>query len=202
MSTPTPAGVSAVVFGRPAGELADAELESQGTQAHATRNWVFLHGTAEQFARHTSRMLELEQEYLRRHPHRTWQGSGGAATDHRDEAAALRSALRAIVAQLESLAAEPPALATGARAGTDPVRRVLAVVAEADGGRLHKLEVHQAAREAGLDRAALAGLYTGDPPLLVADKQERVLTEAGRLWLRQPGNGGRDSDVDSEDQQH
>lgn len=66
--------------GRPVEELTDEELETQGTQAHRTRNWVFLHGTAEQFANHTVRMLALEQEYLRRHPKRTWQGSGGAAT--------------------------------------------------------------------------------------------------------------------------
>ena len=64
-------------MGVPAQELSDAELAQQGTQAHASRNWVFLHGTVEQFRRHTERMLELEQEYLRRFPKRTWQGSGG-----------------------------------------------------------------------------------------------------------------------------
>ena len=42
------------VLGRPAAELTDEELEQQGTQAHATRNWVFLHGSAEQFARSTN----------------------------------------------------------------------------------------------------------------------------------------------------
>ena len=36
--------------GRPAAELTDDELEQQGTHAHATRNWVFLHGTASQYA--------------------------------------------------------------------------------------------------------------------------------------------------------
>jgi Family of unknown function (DUF6158) len=64
--------------GRPASELTDEELERQGKSAHDTRNWVSLHGTAEQFATHTTRMMELEQEYLRRHPKRTWQGTGGA----------------------------------------------------------------------------------------------------------------------------
>ena len=68
-------------LGRPARELSDEELERQGKSAHDTRNWVFLHGTAEQFATHTARMLELEQEYLRRHPKRTWQGTGGAPSD-------------------------------------------------------------------------------------------------------------------------
>jgi hypothetical protein len=48
--------------GRPVEELTDEELEAQGTQAHETRNWVFLHGSAEQFTNHTARMLALEQE--------------------------------------------------------------------------------------------------------------------------------------------
>ncbi len=61
--------------GVPAAELSDEDLEHQGTQVHQTRNWVFLHGTAEQFQTHTERMFELEQEYLRRHPKRTWQGT-------------------------------------------------------------------------------------------------------------------------------
>jgi len=50
-------------LGRPAAELSDDELEQQGRNAHETRNWVFLHGTAEQFATHTARMLELEERY-------------------------------------------------------------------------------------------------------------------------------------------
>ena len=141
-----------VVRGKPATELSDEELASQGKQLHDTRNWMFLHGTAAQFARHTERMLELEAEYVRRFPRRTWQGSGGAS--------------------------EEPVVPAA-----DPVAAVLARVAEAPGGRLHKLEVHQAAREAGLDRAALARLYTADPPLLTADRQDRVLTDAGRARL-------------------
>jgi GNAT superfamily N-acetyltransferase len=129
----------------PTTDLDDAELEAQGAQAHATRNWVFLHGTAEQLAHHTERMLALEQEYVRRHPRRTWQGveQGPGST--------------------------PPA---------DPVRAVLQAVAAA-GGRLHKLEVHQAARAAGLPRAALAELY--GQGLLTTDGPDRVLTGAGRV---------------------
>lgn len=138
--------------GRPAKELSDEELEQQGTQAHAMRNWVFLHGTAEQFATHTARMLELEQEYLRRHPHRTWQGSGGAAGQ---QAAPV----------------------------DDPELALLQRIADAPGGRMHKLEVHQAAREVGLERAALAKLYTGEPKLLSTDQHDRVITEAGRARL-------------------
>jgi hypothetical protein len=138
-------------LGRPASELTDSELEQQGTNAHATRNWVFLHGTAEQFATHTSRMLELEQEYLRRYPKRTWQGSGGAAD-------------------------VSPSY-------DDPAAELLRRLAAAPGGRLHKLEVHQLAREVGLDRATLAKLYTADPPLLTTEQQDRVITDAGRDWL-------------------
>ncbi|MCW2845708.1 MAG: hypothetical protein JWN22_3624, partial [Nocardioides sp.] len=89
-------------LGRPVQDLTDEELEQQGKNAHDTRNWVFLNGTAEQFATHTSRMLELEQEYLRRHPKRTWQGSGGAS-DQKSDVEVMRTALRGIVAQLEAL---------------------------------------------------------------------------------------------------
>ena len=67
-----------VSTGRPAAELSDEELETQGKQLHDSRNWVFLHGSAAQFETHTQRMLELEQEYLRRFPKRTWQGSEDA----------------------------------------------------------------------------------------------------------------------------
>lgn len=65
-------------YGVPARELTDAELERQGMQARASRHWVFLHGTAEQFGRQSQRMVELEQEYLPRHPQRTRQGRGGS----------------------------------------------------------------------------------------------------------------------------
>jgi hypothetical protein len=75
-----------ITTGRPAADLSDDELETQGKQLHDSRNWVFLHGTAAQFETHTKRMLELEQEYLHRHPKRTWQGSeADAATEHVDD---------------------------------------------------------------------------------------------------------------------
>lgn len=168
-------------LGRPARELTDEELEQQGTNAHATRNWVFLHGTADQFATHTARMLELEQEYLRRHPKRTWQGSGGAATDD-SEVAVLRKALHGIILQLEALLEPPAHDDTGGGSG-DPVLALLSQVAEAPKGRMNKLELHQLAREVGLDRAALARLYNSDPALLKTEKQDRVITEAGRAKL-------------------
>ena len=142
--------------GRPVRELSDEELEQQGKNAHDTRNWVFLNGTAEQFATHTSRMLALEQEYLRRHPQRTWQGSGGAVDER---------------------PSPPPA---------DPAAALLRRVVEAPDGRMHKLEVHQAAREVGLERAALAKLYTAQPQLLVTEQQDRVITDAGREFLNTP----------------
>jgi hypothetical protein len=143
--------------GRPVQELTDEEVEAQGTQAHETRNWVFLHGSAEQFANHTERMLALEQEYLRRHPKRTWQGSGGAATKPTDADEQLG----------------------------DPVRCLLTKVAKT-GGRMHKLELHQAARECGLTREALATMYSKGNQLLVADRCDRVLTDKGREYLGQP----------------
>jgi len=169
--------------GRPVRDLTDEELEQQGKTAHDTRNWVFLNGTAEQFATHTTRMLELEQEYLRRHPKRTWQGSGGAP-DQTSDVDVLKKALRGIVSQLEALLEqEPVADGPPGPEPADPGLALLARVAAQQGGRMHKLEVHQAAREVGLDRSALARMYTADPPLLVTDQHDRVITPAGRERL-------------------
>ncbi|MEP6815279.1 MAG: DUF6158 family protein [Marmoricola sp.] len=172
--------------GRPVRELSDEELEQQGKHAHDTRNWVFLNGTAEQFATHTSRMLELEQEYLRRHPKRTWQGSGGAG-DEKSDIDVLRKALRGIVVQLEALLDhETTADESHVPSGEDPAVALLRRVAESPDGRMHKLEVHQAAREVGLERAALAKLYTAEPKLLATEQQDRVITDAGRDFLGAP----------------
>ena len=141
--------------GRPAADLSDEELETQGKQLHDSRNWVFLHGSAAQFQTHTQRMLELEQEYLRRFPKRTWQGVEEAAN---------------------TAEADPTPV-------EDPARALLQAVEDA-GGRMHKLEVHQLARRFGLPRAELAGLYKDDPNLLATDRQDRVITDAGRERLR------------------
>jgi hypothetical protein len=167
--------------GVPVTELTDAELEAQGTAAHATRNWVFLHGTAEQFRNHTERMLALEQEYLRRFPKRTWQGSGDSATEL-DEATRLRLALRGLGTQIDVLLAGSPEPPPQQDASPEQVRRLLRRVADA-GGRMHKLEVHQVAREVGMSPASLAGLYRGGDPLLATERDERVLTDAGRSQL-------------------
>ena len=182
--------------GLPARDLSDAELERQGTRAHATRNWVFLHGTADQFRHHTERMLELEQEYLRRHPKRTWQGEGGRA-DRRgrtgrgslDRVEQARQMLRTFHAQMDGLLVELAAAIAAADpdgAGAAPggaALRLLERFAAAPGGRLHKLEAHQAARELGLRPVDLAKLYKQEPPLLVTDLSDRVLTEEGRRRL-------------------
>ncbi|MGH3412115.1 MAG: DUF6158 family protein [Marmoricola sp.] len=169
-------------LGRPARELDDEELEQQGRHAHETRNWVFLHGTAEQFANHTTRMLELEQEYLRRYPKRTWQGSGGAATGE-SEVEVLRKALSGVLVQLQALL-EPPVRADGTPGEVvDPAMALLRQVAAAPDGRMNKLEMHQLAREVGLDRTTLARLYNADRPLLRTEKQDRVITDAGRSRL-------------------
>ena len=171
--------------GVPARELSDEELERQGVQAHATRHWVFLHGTAEQFRTHTERMLELEQEYLRRHPQRTWQGSGGdPVAPSRDER--IRDLVQTFSRAMTALLDEAP----GAAAAASPPDRDAAQVAllrrfaEAPDGRLHKLEAHQIARRLSPDSKLVAGLYRQDPPLLAADRDMRVLTTAGRAWLQ------------------
>ena len=171
--------------GLPARELDDAELERQGTYAHATRNWVFLHGTAEQFAHHTERMLDLEQEYLRRHPKRTWQGSTTDGTGTVDEVTRLRTALRGIVTQLEAILEQttPTPSGDGTASGAGGVAELLRAVAATPSGRMHRLELHQTARRCGVPPAELAGLYRQDPALLAADGADRVLTPAGRDWL-------------------
>lgn len=177
MTTPS----TAAQQGRPARELSDDELERQGKAAHDTRNWVFLNGTAEQFATHTARMLELEQEYLRRHPKRTWQGSGGAASEE-SEVDVLVQALRAVAAQVEVVLGQHAARTAGEvrRATTDdPALALLQRVAQRPGHRMHKLELHQVAREVGLDRPALARLYTEEPRMLTTEQSDRVLTDAG-----------------------
>lgn len=137
----------------PARELSDAELEHQGEQAHATRHWVFLYGTAEQFRTRTQRMLQLEQKYLRRHPQRTWQGTGGA--EDQPASSVVRDAKSAL----------------------------LAAFADARDGSLHKLEAHQIARRVAPNARLAADLYKQDPPQLHADGDYRAITEASRAWL-------------------
>ncbi len=173
--------------GVPARELSDEELERQGVHAHAMRHWVFLHGTAEQFRTHTERMLELEQEYLRRHPQRTWQGSGGSERPpSRDERIRdlVQTFSRAVLGLLDEQP-EESAAAAPSRDAEEATAALLRRFAEAPEGRLHKLEAHQIARQLAPDSHLVARLYRSDPPLLQADRDMRVLTDAGRAWLEQ-----------------
>ncbi|MCW2533819.1 MAG: hypothetical protein JWP62_3389 [Blastococcus sp.] len=172
--------------GIPARELSDEELERQGVHAHAMRHWVFLHGTAEQFRTHTERMLELEQEYLRRHPQRTWQGTdGGAGTPSRDDR--IRDLVQTFSRAVTSLLDEEPSPSSpGAEDRRDPEEATAALLrrfADAPDGRLHKLEAHQIARQLTPDSHIVARLYRQDPPLLQAERDMRVITDAGRAWL-------------------
>ena len=177
--------------GIPARELDDEELERQGVHAHAMRHWVFLHGTAEQFRTHTERMLELEQEYLRRHPQRTWQGAGGEADAlSRDDRIRdlVQTFSRAITALLDEAATSAASSGDPRR---DPVQaqvELLRRFTEAPDGRLHKLEAHQIARQIAPDSHLVAQLYRQDPPLLQAERDVRVITEAGRAWLEKQAN--------------
>jgi hypothetical protein len=91
----------------------------------------------------------------------------------------LRKALRGVIIQLEALL-EPPVAQHLDVAGDDAATALLRAIGAAPGGRMNKLEVHQLAREVGLDRAALARLYSVDPPLLRTEQQDRVITDAGR----------------------
>lgn len=171
--------------GVPARELSDAELERQGAQAHLTRNRVFLHGTAEQFRYHTERMLELEQEYLRRHPKRTWQGSEGAEPVDLGEAnkiAQVSSLFESFVAQMRVLLADTPA-EPQANVIAAAAKELLAAFAAAEDGRMHKLEAHQKARELGASPGEVAALYRHEPPLLATAGGYRVITDAGRESL-------------------
>jgi Family of unknown function (DUF6158) len=172
-------------MGVPVQELSDDELERQGVRAHTTRHWVFLHGTAEQFRTHTQRMLELEDEYLRRHPQRTWQGSGGgdgaAVAPARD--ARIRDLVQTLTAEVLSLLGDTPATATSAADPAAEEAELLTAFAAAPDGRLHKLAAHQVARRMGARPDAVASLYKHDPPLLQAEGDARVITDYGRAWL-------------------
>jgi hypothetical protein len=135
-------------YGVPAAQLSDEELERQGAYAHATRNWAFQHATDEQFQRHTLRMLELEQEYLRRHPKPSVQGDRGVVVD---DAARLRKALRGLIVQLEALLDEDSGQV--AVALPPPPSASAAMMANGawspEGASGHALEERQPAHRAG-----------------------------------------------------
>lgn len=54
--------------GMPAGGLHDDDLRREVEHLHATRHETMLHGSEDAFLTHTTRMLELEQEFIRRFP--------------------------------------------------------------------------------------------------------------------------------------
>ncbi len=54
--------------GIPAADLPDDDLRREVAHLHETRHEAMLNGTEDAFEVHTRRMLELEQEFLRRFP--------------------------------------------------------------------------------------------------------------------------------------
>jgi hypothetical protein len=178
------------IHGLSVGELSDADLERQVDRAHATRNWVFLHGTARQYRRHTERMLELEQEYLRRHPQRTWQGSvdGETRITAEDRIDQIREVLQMFQSEMSRLVNEVTDLTTTWPRGpggelTGAEAQLLDRFARCPEGRMHKLEAHHIARELGIYPSQLALLYRQSPALLAVDGADRYLTDAGRASL-------------------
>lgn len=51
-------------------DLSDADLIKELETIHRTRHDTLLHGSADALNAHSSRMAQLEGEYLRRHPQR------------------------------------------------------------------------------------------------------------------------------------
>jgi hypothetical protein len=56
--------------GVPAAELSEEDLLRELRHLHETRHDTFLHGSQDALGMHTGRTVELEDEYLRRHPER------------------------------------------------------------------------------------------------------------------------------------
>ncbi len=65
-----PEPVGPVRFGIDPRELSDEDLLRELEHLHATRHETLLHGSADALRRHTTRMVELEDEYVRRHQER------------------------------------------------------------------------------------------------------------------------------------
>jgi hypothetical protein len=76
MCLPYPIGYGAVMSGIPASQLSDEGLERELARLHETRHDTFMNGTEDALETHTRRMLEMEQEYLRRFPDRVQPDPG------------------------------------------------------------------------------------------------------------------------------
>jgi hypothetical protein len=90
---------------------------------------------------------------------------------------------RAITGLLDEEPAAGGSTSEARPSSDDATTALLQRFAEAPDGRLHKLEAHQIARQLSPDSHLVARLYRQDPPLLQADRDMRVLTDAGRAWL-------------------
>jgi hypothetical protein len=64
------AGDDAEPVGVPAADLSDADLARELAQLHRTRHETFLHGSTQALVQHSERTVQLEDEYLKRHPER------------------------------------------------------------------------------------------------------------------------------------
>jgi hypothetical protein len=60
----------AQITGVPADELSDEDLLRELASVHRTRHETLRHGSEQALVHHDERMLELEDEYLRRFPQR------------------------------------------------------------------------------------------------------------------------------------
>lgn len=172
-------------------ELSDKDLERQITRAHATRSWVFLHGSALEYRRHTERMLALEQEFLGRHPQRTWQASGREdkpSASLGDRIHQIREVVRTFQSEMDWLIAELDEVMIETRRTTGEELlavevQLLSEFSARPDGRMNKLEAHQTARRLGISSAQLAQLYRRNPPVLTVSGADRMLTEAGLAAL-------------------
>src|SRR6478735_7940880 len=63
-------GTVAHELGVPASELSEQDLLRELAHLHETRHETFLHGSDDALGTHYRRTLELEAEYVRRHPGR------------------------------------------------------------------------------------------------------------------------------------
>jgi hypothetical protein len=139
-------------------------------------------------------MLELEDEYLRRHPQRTWQGSGRTGSDDNTDQrrdAKVRDLIHTLSSEVLALldnAAQTP-IASGVRDSKPAQAALLRAFAAAPDGRLHKLEAHHVARSLAPNAALVASLYKQNPPLLRAEGDYRLITDTGRAWLSNERNG-------------